>query len=297
MTVDSLDQQSASTALAKLDFESGSSGQAGLCLKHDSFQGPFGVLNLLPTEASPDNQPESQADRAEPTQLEMDLFWQSRDAASTIAGDSHLFAGLYDLAEDPENAPTSDPLLGVGTIPDDLQIFLPESANVNSNEIIFQPTSMSLNPVPDLALLGSKRIPPLAPDLLRYFKEKVISLSFPLKNCQECPWQAVHLPSAMSTFAELSVHQTTSHTRLSLFYSLLAASCLHMYAQDQFAEDLNISAKRFKETAKQHLGLALNVEVLGPKPAKYKEILMAVLSMVMLSVCFPIVRLPATPCH
>ncbi|KAF7590907.1 hypothetical protein BBP40_002269 [Aspergillus hancockii] len=99
----------------------------------------------------------------------------------------------------------------------DFQILLLQSTDVNADESASQSTSLSLTPVPSPALSGSKRIPPLAPKLLRYFKENIVSFSFPLKNCRNCPWQAFHLPGAMSTFAKLSIHQPASHTRLSLF--------------------------------------------------------------------------------
>lgn len=248
MTVDSLGQQSANAALAHLD---------GFDMGHDSFRGPFGVLKVVPSEET--SRDESQPDWAELSQMDFGILWDSLDTTGS---------GLYGLTGGSEDAPQADPLLDV-----DIQNLLPGS--------------LSLTPSPSLPLSESKHIPPLAPDLLRYFKDNVVSLSFPLKNCRKCPWQAIHLPSAMSTFAELSIYQAASHTRLSLFYSLLAASCLHMYARDQSAVEVDVSGKRFKEMAKQHLESALNEEVLGSKRAKYKEILMAVLSMVMLSVCFP----------
>lgn len=287
MIVDSLGQQSTSTALARLDFENGNGRRASSCLENDSFQGPFGVLKIHPNEASRNGQAESQADLAEPSHLEFDLLWRSLDATSAVAGDTDLYSGLNYVAQGSEGASTSDPLLEVDTIQNDLQICFPELLEENHDEFMRQPTSLSLTPVPSFALSGSKLIPPRAPELLRYFKDNVVSLSFPLKNCQKCPWQAIHFPSAMSTFAELSIYETTSHTRMSLFYSLLAASCLHKYARDQSAVELNTSAKGFMQIAKRHLELALNEEVLGPKRAKYKEILMAVLSVVMLLVRCP----------
>ena len=250
MTVDSLGQQSANAALAHLD---------GCALEHDSFQGPFGVLKRVPSEKASRDEIGSQLDWAEFSQMDFGILWDSLDTTES---------GLYGLTRGSEDAPQAEPLLDV-----DIQNFLPGS--------------LSLAPSPSLPLSESKHIPDLAPDLLRYFKENVVSLSFPLKNCRKCPWQAIHLPSAMSTFAELSIYQTASHTRLSLFYSLLAASCLHMYSRNQSAVEVDMSGKRFKEMATQHLEFALNEEVLGSKRAKYKEILMAVLSIVMLSVWFP----------
>lgn len=252
MTRDGLGKQSAGAALAKLELES---------VQDDSFKGPFGVL-VFSGAAEDTKQCEPQLDQTE-SELEWDLLWPA------IARDTAMLDGLYDVS----GAGLTDSFLNV-----DPETLLPL-------DLTHQSPSLSLTPFPSLEISGGTSVPPEAADLLRYFKENVISLSFPLKNCRKCPWQAVHLPAAMSAFAELSVHHTTSHTRLSLFYSLLAASCLHKYARDQSASGLEVSANRFKEAAKQHLELALNEEVLGSRRAKYKEILMAALSMVMLSVC------------
>ncbi|KAI9034851.1 Zn(II)2Cys6 transcription factor [Aspergillus affinis] len=272
MTIDSLGQQSASTALTIL--ESGNEG---------SLQGPFGVLDMALREASLDTAITSQSDFP-PHEFEMDAIWQSLDTESATPGDTHFLAGLYDLVEESQNTNAVNTLMQLEHLPHDLRIPLAEGLGGSPDEIVFQQSLTTLSPSPSPGLQEIKRMPPLAPDLLRYFKENVQSLSFPLRNSMKCPWQGIYLPSAMSTFAELSINHTASHTRLSLFYSLLAASCLHMYARNESAEDLNVSGKRFKDIAAQHLGLAMNKEVLGPGRAKYKEILVATLSMVMLSI-------------
>ncbi|KAF7618016.1 hypothetical protein AFLA_006923 [Aspergillus flavus NRRL3357] len=283
MTVDSLGRQSATAALTKLD---GEHGRADSRWEQDPFQGPFGILRLSPSATSPGGHDASQPDRAESSQADWDFLWPSLDSAPTIAEDNHLFDGLYDITEDVEDVPRADLSLEVDPMLDNLEVLLPDPLGIISDELVGQqtPLQISLIPNPSLALSRSKYIPSQAPKLLRYFKENIISLSFPLKNCRKCPWQAIHLPTAMSTYAELSIQQTASHTRLSLFYSLLAASCLHMLSRNPNAVDFNTSSKGYKEIAKQHLELALNEEVLGPRRAKYKELLMAVLSMVMLSI-------------
>jgi arginine metabolism regulation protein II len=231
-----LEHQSASATLARL--ENGSAN--ALRLEGAIFKGPFGV-QVLPNPASANNnQDEPHSDQIEHDLLEWDPLWPA------IAGDSATFDGLYDVPGSSGNATILDPVLDVMN---DRQSLLPPSLGTDLDELIYQPTSLSLAPiVPSLEVSRNKNIPPQAAELLRYFKVNVISLSFPLKNRRQCPWQAVHLPAAISAFAELSIHHTTSHTRMSLFYSLLAASCLNKYAREQSASDLEISAKWFKET-------------------------------------------------
>lgn len=277
MTTNGLGKQSASATLSQLENKT----ESGVGLEGDSFKGPFGVL-VLSNEGSIDNkQAELQSDQIESDRLEWDLLWPS------IAGDTYTLDGLYNIPEGSYNITIPDSFWSVSTLTSDPQPLPPPFLDPDFDAFTYQPTPLSLTPVPSSLEVSSKctNIPPQAAELLRYFKEDVISLSFPLKNCRQCPWQTVHLPAAMSAFAELSIHHTTSHTRLSLFYSLLSASCLHKYTRGQSTGDLEISAKRFKEIAKRNLELALNEEVVGPKRAKYKEILIAVLSLVMLSVC------------
>ncbi|KAE8164926.1 fungal-specific transcription factor domain-containing protein [Aspergillus tamarii] len=283
MTVDSLGRQSVTATLTKLD---GEHGRAESRWEHDLFRGPFGVLKLSPSVASPSGHNASQPDPAESSRADWDFLWSSLDSIPTIAEDNHLFGGLYDIAGDVEDVPRADLPLGVDPIPNNPEVPLPDPLGIIFDEFLGQQTPLPISPIPhpSLVLSRSKYVPLQAPELLRYFKENIISLSFPLKNCRKCPWQTIHLPTAMSTYAELSIHQTASHTRLSLFYSLLAASCLHMFSRNPNTVDLNRSSKGFTQLAKQHLEVALNEEVLGSRRAKYKELLMAVLSMAMLSI-------------
>lgn len=273
---ESLGKQSASAALSQLENEYDSDVR----LEGDLFRGPFGILVLSTNGCADNNQAEPQSDQFDRNPFEWDDFWPA------ITDDTAIFDGLHNVPSGSCDVIIPERFLDIDTLTSDAQSLLRPLIDPHSDEVTYQSPSSSLTPVFPTFDVSSGRpiIPPETPDLMRYFKENVISLSFPLRNCRYCPWQTVHLPGAMSAFAELSINHTTSHTRLSLFYSLLAASCLHKYTHDHSAGDLHISAKRFKETAKQHLEVALNQEVVGSKQAKYKEILMAVLSMVMLSV-------------
>ncbi|PYH83141.1 Zn(II)2Cys6 transcription factor [Aspergillus uvarum CBS 121591] len=276
MTAESLGKQSVSATLAQLETEFESS----VTLRGDSFRGPFGVL-VLSNNGSADNElTEPQSDQAEGNRLDWNIF------SPTITWDNAMFDGLYNIPGDSRDSTIPDQLMDIIIATADAQSLLQPSINPHSDELAKRSASSSLAPIlPSLGVCsGHTTIPPQAADLLRYFKENVISLSFPLRNCRYCPWQTVHLPGAMSAFADLSIHYTTSHTRLSLFYSLLAASCLHKYTRGSSTGDLESSAKLFKDTATQHLELALQEQAIEPKRASYKEILMAVLSMVMLSI-------------
>lgn len=270
MTVSSLGRQSAGAGLARLDRDV---SEAVSLSKDDAFQGPFGVLTLVPVEVSADTeQTGPQKDQVESLQAE----WESLETLENVPSNDDSHPGeLGDMVQDSENFMDTAFALDVDTAPSDLALF--DSLDASFHEFIRSP--LSTPPTPISLTFSSKHIPTQAPGLMRHFKENVLTLSFPLRNCRKCPWQTIHLPAAMSTYAELSISGTASHIKLSLFYSLLAASCLHLFTRNQTALDLDRSGRDFKRIAKEQLEQALKEEAIGPKQGKYKELLMGVLSM------------------
>lgn len=270
-TVNSLGQTTANVALDNIERwqENGS----GPCL----FQGPFGVLDFLQHRTSHNHNTGNDTHRSEVA--------GENNSGDRENVDESFAARLNSIADESALPHTSV----------HHQIFEPTppltvaSACDNS----FQDT---LNLYPPMSLLSvrsitrepelsSSDVPARALELLRHFKDNILSFSFPLRGNPECPWQTIHLPAAMSTYAELLVSQRASHHRQSLFHSLVSASCLYRAncSQDTIdCEMLRVSSQRL---AKQHLELALEEEITSRKPVKYKELLMAILSMVYLEVC------------
>jgi len=123
-----------------------------------------------------------------------------------------------------------------------------------------------------------------APQLLRYFKDQIDSLSFPLQGNRKCPWRTIHLPRAEKVYAELLIHQTANNTGLSLFYSLLAASCLHISSRNNAASGWAQYGKQYKQISRHYLELSIQQEIASDMHVKYKELLIALLSTVMLEV-------------
>lgn len=276
MTVDSLGRRLAGAALARLDRDG---NEAVSLSRNEAFQRPFGVLKLVPDEVSADTEQNGQQkDQVETLQAEWEPLVPLENVPSI--GEDHN-GKLGDMVQDSENFMDSTLALDVDTIPSDLTLL--DSLDASFHEFLRSPLSTSPSPIS--LTLSSKHIPPQAPDILRHFEQNILTLSFPLRNCRNCAWQTIHLPAAMSTYAELSILGTTSHIKLSLFYSLLAASCINLFTRDQNALGLDRLGGGFKQIAKQHIEQALNEEAIGPKQGKYKELLMGVLSMVMISGC------------
>ncbi|TEA10869.1 Arginine metabolism regulation protein II [Colletotrichum sidae] len=140
-------------------------------------------------------------------------------------------------------------------------------------------------------------LPTHAASLLRYYKSMDSSSS--VKGMRISPWQLWLLPCALETFAELSLWNTTSHTRHSILCTLLAKSAFHLHRSTASHDDVGDGLGGEEEStrwlsvglghqkdAQSHLKLALQSESDEPSQSKYNEILMAILATAMVSVLY-----------
>jgi arginine metabolism regulation protein II len=125
-------------------------------------------------------------------------------------------------------------------------------------------------------------IPEEAEHLLRHYRQNMTGRST-MQAKRKSPWEIIFLPCALETFAELSLWNEASHTRSSIFYTLLAHSALQLHISQGTDKWKNVGLKNH-ERAQSHLRQALQHEMFGPKQASYKELLMAILAMAMTSV-------------
>ncbi|KAL3605219.1 glycolate oxidase [Fusarium poae] len=124
-------------------------------------------------------------------------------------------------------------------------------------------------------------IPEEAEHLLRHYRQNMTGRST-MQAKRKSPWEIIFLPCALETFAELSLWNEASHTRSSIFYTLLAHSALQLHISQGTDKWKNVGLKNH-ERAQSHLRQALQHEMFGPKQASYKELLMAILAMAMTS--------------
>ena len=267
-TVSSLGQVTVNAALENIDrwLETGDGPRL--------FQGPFGVLDFV-QETSHDH---STIDDAPQTQSAGQNNSGDRGNVESFAADMHPIADESVLPATSSHNQLFEPT--------------PQSTVVSTCDNGFQDTLDFHSPASLLSVPSDMRgselstdIPPRALELLRLFKANTLSLSSPLRGSPDCPWQTIHLPAAMSTYAELLVNQKTSHHRLSLFHSLVSASCLCDANRSRDAIDSETLRVSSQHLAKEYLELALQEELTSRNPVKYKELLMAILSMVYLEVC------------
>ncbi|KAK2616811.1 hypothetical protein QQS21_000188 [Conoideocrella luteorostrata] len=140
---------------------------------------------------------------------------------------------------------------------------------------------------PNSLFAGSTSILPAhSTVLLRYLKTEVLETTTSTLSRGMSPWRLLLLPCALETFAEISLWNTTSYARRSIFSTLLAKSAFHLSKSVSRGE----SAASFwlkigiyhQHAAQDHLKSALKTKFKGD--VKYTEMLMAILSVGVVSV-------------
>ncbi|KAH8680626.1 fungal-specific transcription factor domain-containing protein [Xylariales sp. PMI_506] len=127
-------------------------------------------------------------------------------------------------------------------------------------------------------------MPEHAQSLLRYYRQCIEKSSKAFMPKRKSPAELLFLPCALETFAELSLWNSTSHSRSAVLRAVLASSAFQ-------AERASVeSPMQWREVAvlhqvkaRQHLCNALQVEMAGTSQVEYKELIMAILAVAMTS--------------
>lgn len=130
------------------------------------------------------------------------------------------------------------------------------------------------------------KVPAEARFLLDYYSERIIAV-MSMSASNKPPWKTIHLPCAMSAFADLIVHgKIRSLARKALFYALLSISSYHIgfSSKDDNSAYWQERGQHHKNTSEKLLASALRDKMPKAARGKYKEILMTELSMVTIGV-------------
>lgn len=153
----------------------------------------------------------------------------------------------------------------------------------------FDEINMSLAPRPVTAVesissLVSPPLPTLAPDrtsfLLALYRHRIVRFFSPI-YCQKTPWQVLHVPIAMETFAQLTMGELAVPARMCIFYSILAVAAftLPQLVPDECHQTWRNQGEAFLAQAQAHLTMALRDSSSPSKRVKYKDMLIAFLCM------------------
>lgn len=129
------------------------------------------------------------------------------------------------------------------------------------------------------------RMPAYAETLLNYYSDHVVKSPTGIQSRKQSPWTSLFLPCALQTFAEIYVTNTATDVRLAIFYAIIANSAFKLHGAKLNEGSWYEVATGHQKKAKLHLLRALHEELSGKSKVKYKELLMAVLSVAMISVC------------
>ncbi|KAH8738301.1 fungal-specific transcription factor domain-containing protein [Ilyonectria robusta] len=123
--------------------------------------------------------------------------------------------------------------------------------------------------------------------LLQHYKAQTGTLFSPLR-VRKSPWSILHFPRALSALSELNIFNKTKHAPMSLLYSVLAVSAFNW---DNICREQKNSTTYWRNVgegfwrgAKKELEWTCETELAGEKSSKYKDILMAILTMVTITV-------------
>jgi CRISPR/Cas system-associated endoribonuclease Cas2 len=134
-----------------------------------------------------------------------------------------------------------------------------------------------LAPGPDM----SCSVPQDAVFLIKHYSSTVISLMTPVRH-KKTPWHILFIPHAKDCLAALALGEDMSHASLCNFYGTLAISAFSLGGVSR-SESWLEKGEMYLQKAQTHARLMLLTAYDIPKPAKYKSILMAILTMVQVS--------------
>ncbi|KAL4885407.1 fungal-specific transcription factor domain-containing protein [Aspergillus karnatakaensis] len=138
-------------------------------------------------------------------------------------------------------------------------------------------------PQPALASTHPPLVPPNVSVLLQNYSTRVLSFLTPFRH-SKTPWHIMFIPLAKQCVAGLALGEVPDHAILCAFYSILATSAFSLAGTSQ-AQVLFQEAQVYEQRARHHCRLMLETAYVIPKKAKYKSILIALLSMIQLSMC------------
>jgi hypothetical protein len=144
------------------------------------------------------------------------------------------------------------------------------------------PSSLTLDQAADVDGLRHQMEP-----LLRHYKERVLDPAAQLRKWRRSPWQMLFWPCALETWGEIQLWNTAPHARSAVLHAILANSAFHLHATEQSDGKWRDFGLKYQNKAKNFLFQALQGEILGVAQPKYKELLMAILSVAMTSVGRP----------
>jgi arginine metabolism regulation protein II len=193
----------------------------------------------------------------------------------------HFLDGWLDQLEDiPTDDDTSPAALAFNLLETDVyNACILEGSEIifrNGSEIqYFEPTIQPhLNPFLDGGNIEGW-------SLLSHYRDRIVPLISPLRPGQKTPWSSLVIPCAVTTLGELALNGTVNHARLALLNAVWSTSAFHLGNNPMACLDQwNISGEEYLKRSQYHLQRCMEQSCISSsKTSKYKEVLMAILSL------------------
>lgn len=239
--------------------------------------GPFHVFQA--TEMLSTTQLESLSDIFDPE------LWNPRVADVTeMMEEENEYSP--DLVKTPEFLSLEDPLESETFILDNID-FMCQPTPGAMQSVIYLPSSPSRSSASDLEDFTM----PLTKMLLDHYRHTMVTFFTPARVEAKSPWEAIYIPSLLSTVGEIGLSGDSSNAKVSLLFAVFAISAFSQSQSSSPAEqgyqDWNALGELYRERASRRLKQSLfNLSHDKAKKEKYKDILMALLSMVTICVSF-----------
>lgn len=251
--------------------------------------GPFGVFSLHRPKSpslTPSSPPVPEPEALPIINSLPEDDWYGIDFMN-IEQPSHDFQPVMTKSPLPLSWATSSPMLNFGDGMD-------EALNMNFSGVEdpssitdltrFFPLSPRL-PTP-VTLTFSQDVAGMAPGVMRtlldHYQSSMMGCFTPLHH-EKPPWKILHLPCAISAYGELSLLGDSNNAKMTLLFAVLAMSAFnlkHLQTDPSEADNWQSIAESYREKAKARLKLCLREQSEEKKKSKYKEVLMALTSMV-----------------
>lgn len=134
------------------------------------------------------------------------------------------------------------------------------------------PDSITVNPTIE------SNLPQDAVHLVKHYSTTVLKLLTPFRH-SKTPWHVLFVPHAKNCLAALTLGEAMDHASLCAFYAILAVSAFSLNGVSGSRTWLD-TGRNHKQKAREHARQMLHTAYDIPKTAKYKSILMALLTMV-----------------
>ncbi|KAJ9654502.1 hypothetical protein H2198_006445 [Neophaeococcomyces mojaviensis] len=169
------------------------------------------------------------------------------------------------------------PIFETQNLPDGSPLFHDLSL---SQSFILPHTVRSPTPIMTISSLSNSKnsVPSNALLLLQHYSSIVIGALTPYRH-SKTPWHVLFLPYVRQCLAALVLNEGLDHAGICIFFGTLSVSAFSLGASTRSLEWLE-SAKTYKEQAQKVATTMLKYAYDLPKKAKYKSILMALLTLV-----------------